>query len=96
MLKQRNGAQAQAGGERRAAGRNGNWAGRQWRRRGRTRSARPTRGNEEGQASCWAEQEDEAGLQAEKGRERERNENTFPNFFSIFPFSFSNQFQLEF
>ena len=43
-------------------GEGGSWTGRQGRRRGRTGPARPTWGNEEGQASCWAEQEEEAGL----------------------------------
>jgi len=66
-----------------------------WPKREKERGAAREEGKA-GRPGCWAEQEEETGLQAEKGRERERNENTFPNFFSIFPFSFSNQFQLEF
>ena len=84
MLKQRNGTQAQAGGERRAAGRNGNWAGRQWRRRGRTRSARPTRGSEGKEER--AGQGKPTGEVGRGGEERERG------FFSFF---FKTKFNYE-
>ena len=46
------------------------------------------RGNEESQASCWAEQEEEEGLQTEKGREKERNEKYFSKFSFLFSFFF--------